>query len=887
MRSTSPTPTSALKIERALNKQAGDPITAAEMATLTSLNARDSNIRDLTGLKFATNLTLLNLYDNKISTLPAGVFEGLNKVTILHLKRNPLKTIKTGAFNGLSSLTKLDLSSVYTNRRSHLTTIESGAFDGLSSLKELNLYYNSLTTLPTGAFQGLSKVTSLNLRKNLLKTIEESAFNGLSSLTKLDLSSVYTNRRSHLTTIESGAFDGLSSLKELNLYYNSLTTLPTGAFQGLSKVTSLNLKRNLLKTIKTGAFNGLSSLTKLDLSSVYTNRRSHLTTIESGAFDGLSSLKELNLYYNSLTTLPTGAFQGLSKVTSLNLKRNLLKTIKTGAFNGLSSLTKLDLSSAYTNSRGHLTVIESGTFKGLSSLKELNLYYNSLTTLPTGAFQGLSKVTSLNLRKNLLRTIKTGAFNGLSSLTKLDLSSVYTNRRSHLTVIESGTFDGLSSLKELNLYYNNLKTLPTGVFKGLSSLTTLNLHRNPGTPFTLRLELARTDTADLEAPGPATVVVKLAQGAPFEATVNLSVEGGTLSATTAAIARGNIQSDPITVQRSGKSPATVSLGTPPVIPSGYFGIKMAVGDSLVRFSPIANQAPLAVDSIPAQNLDANGVAVTVDVTPYFSDPDDEDTLTYSATSDNLGAASVIISGAIVTITPKSPGIATVTVTASDGTLTATQRIAVTVEAAPRVRGDVSGDGVVNIQDLVLVAGRFGQAGDNGADVNGDGVVNILDLVLVAGALGNVAAAPTAWNRDLEIAPTESDVRQWLAQTRRLELTDPEYHQGIAVLQQLLVALTPKETVLLPNYPNPFNPETWIPYRLAGGADVQISIYDAKGMLIRRLDVGHQSAGFYTDRTKAAYWDGRNASGEAAASGIYHYQFRAGDYSQVCRMVIIK
>ena len=101
------------KIERALNKRSGDPVTAAEMATLTSLNARDSNIRDLTGLKFASNLTSLNLYDNNITTLPSGVFEGLSKLTSLYLRRNPLTTIKTGAFNGLSSLTKLDLSSVY------------------------------------------------------------------------------------------------------------------------------------------------------------------------------------------------------------------------------------------------------------------------------------------------------------------------------------------------------------------------------------------------------------------------------------------------------------------------------------------------------------------------------------------------------------------------------------------------------------------------------------------------------------------------------------------------------------------------------------------------------------------------------------------------------
>ena len=206
---------------------------------------------------------------------------------------------------------------------------------------------------------------------------------------------------------------------------------------------------------------------------------------------------------------------------------------------------------------------------------------------------------------------------------------------------------------------------------------------------------------------------------------------------------------------------------------------------------------------------------------------------------------------------------------------------------PQLTGDVNRDGVVNIQDLVLVAGRFGQAGDNGADVNGDGVVNILDLVLVAGALGNVAGAPTAWNRDLEIAPTESDVRQWLAQTRLLELTDPEYHQGIAVLQQLLVALTPKETALLPNYPNPFNPETWIPYRLVEDAVVRLTIHDLSGKAVRTLDLGQQAAAFYESRDKAIYWNGRNDFGERVASGVYFYTLTAGDFTATRKMLVGK
>ena len=222
----------------------------------------------------------------------------------------------------------------------------------------------------------------------------------------------------------------------------------------------------------------------------------------------------------------------------------------------------------------------------------------------------------------------------------------------------------------------------------------------------------------------------------------------------------------------------------------------------------------------------------------------------------------------------NPGTNTITVSVTG--IQETQTVTANAELPP-IPQDVNGDDVVNILDLVSVASVLGEAGqDLMADVNGDGIVNILDLVLVAGALGDAAAAPSAWYRDLErdflspslstrlIAPTTADVRRWLAQAETLDLTDATSLQGVVFLEQLLAALTPKETALLPNYPNPFNPETWIPYRLAEDAVVTLTIYNSSGALVRRLELGHQSAGFYTSRGKAAYWDGRNNFGEGVA-----------------------
>ena len=175
--------------------------------------------------------------------------------------------------------------------------------------------------------------------------------------------------------------------------------------------------------------------------------------------------------------------------------------------------------------------------------------------------------------------------------------------------------------------------------------------------------------------------------------------------------------------------------------------------------------------------------------------------------------------------------------------------------------DVNSDGEVNILDLTFAVANFGATGTHTADVNSDGVVDIVDLVLIAAAIGNTAAAPFMWDLDSEIAPTSADVTAWLHEARQRNLADPAFLRGIAVLESLLKALTPKTTALLPNYPNPFNPETWIPYQLAKESDVTITIYATDGTLVRTLSLGLQTTGLYRSKSRAAYWDGKNEFGE--------------------------
>ena len=220
---------------------------------------------------------------------------------------------------------------------------------------------------------------------------------------------------------------------------------------------------------------------------------------------------------------------------------------------------------------------------------------------------------------------------------------------------------------------------------------------------------------------------------------------------------------------------------------------------------------------------------------------------------------------------------------------------------PRV--DVNRDKVVDILDLVEIAMWLGKVPTNPrADVNGDGIVNTLDLTLVAGHSNwGEAVEPVAVrdpNNPVGKAPLSASVGQQADLTPEtiqgwIDLAQVEddgsaiFDLGIANLERLLHATVPEETKLLLNYPNPFNPETWIPYQLARATDVTVSIYSVNGTLVRTLALGHQSAGVYQSKSHAAYWNGRNELGEQVASGVYFYTLTAGGFSATGKMLVRK
>ena len=217
-------------------------------------------------------------------------------------------------------------------------------------------------------------------------------------------------------------------------------------------------------------------------------------------------------------------------------------------------------------------------------------------------------------------------------------------------------------------------------------------------------------------------------------------------------------------------------------------------------------------------------------------------------------------------------------------------IAIDIKGQPTV-GDVNQDGRVSILDMILVAQHFGDVAPTNSkvDVNRDGVISILDLILVAQHMGEstTSASPSIFAMDNIEGLDPAMIQSWIERAQVEDDGSIAFQHGIAYLQSLLALLIPEETALLPNYPNPFNPETWIPYQLSEPADVTLHIYAVSGSLVRTLALGQMPAGIYETRSRAMYWDGKNGVGESVASGIYFYMLTAGEFTATRKMLIRK
>ena len=352
---------------------------------------------------------------------------------------------------------------------------------------------------------------------------------------------------------------------------------------------------------------------------------------------------------------------------------------------------------------------------------------------------------------------------------------------------------------------------------------------------------------------------------------------------------------PDTPTEASDTETVVSL-TPSPVASPALGEQLTFNVSIVNGKNVAGYAfKLAFDTTALRYISSNNAdylpAGTFALRPVVSG----NQVTLSAVSPNGksdGSGTLAtLTFEVITAKPSMLRFSEVSLTDGDGNaleVSSEDGEVVAVVAPVDIRGDVNGDGVVNLEDMIAAAGHLGRTSEeNTADMNGDGMVNAADLLLIAAAIEQGNAAPSLYSVGVVHLFTAAEVRHWLRLARQVDLTDPMHQKGFLLLEQLLAILTPKETAVLPNYPNPFNPETWIPYHLSKPASVTVSIYTTDGQLVRRLVLGHQSAGIYESRSRAVYWDGRNDLGEPVASGVYFYTLTAGDFAATRKLLIRK
>ena len=880
-------------IAEELGKSPDAPITLEEMKGLRRLEAENRGIRDLTGIQYATNLNELLIRNNQISDLSPTA--GLIELRRLRLDSNPVSDLFP--VKGLKNLTEL--------RFNYCQVSDLSPVTGLTNLGILDFNDNNVTDL--SAVAGLIKLEFLGFPNSSISDLSP-----IAGLINLDTLYFWGHDISDLSPIA-----GLINLKRINSSGRTISDISPVAT--LTNLESLGTWGNPFSDLSPLA--GLTNLEELDICGA------RLEGATLAPLAGLTNLKELYLAGNGISDVsPLLRLTGLNR---LNLAANDISDIST-----VSGFTNLKWLNIHDNHISNLSPLA-----GLTNLKWLNLHDNSISDISPLA--GLTNLTWLGLHNNQISDLS--PLDGFRE--NLNLFTIFNNpvfpiggpkiegpwlwvflpstrRNLDIDLLAEASAGGATELKIATHGATEGKAVGGEVWASgkLPPTGRDNLDELVGHNLT---DGVIYGTVFLYSPREQNTNMFL--GSDQEVKVWLN---GEVIYQRERIERGGDYTDffPATLRR-GKNVLFVAVGTRDEGDGGhsnaFFGFEPGTEYSeatgigyLFSESSIHNGDTFTLD-IRAENvIDLAGWQFDIAFDPArlealglseggFLRTDGGATFFQSGSIDNaagkitgliagrISEGGVSGSGPVLQVRFKAKSEGDTKVALSNflfGTITEDSISAGPLEFHFTVEeqlltGDVNRDGVVNILDLIRVAQQLGKrvSSDSPVDVNGDGIVNIFDLTLVAQGIGG-AAAPAVATDSVDAATVEA----WIAEARLADNGSIAFRQGIANLQNLLSSLIiPDETALHPNYPNPFNPETWIPYQLATPTEVTLTIYDMNGGVVRRLEMGHQPAGMYWSRNSALYWDGRNQRGESAASGLYFYTLRAGDFTGTRKMLVRK
>ena len=707
----------------------------------------------------------------------------------------------------------------------------------LEDLTILEGFYRQIIDL-TG-LEYATNLTSLNLEGNSVTDL--SPLLGLTDLKRLNLNNNTINNVNPLAD--------LTELTLLELKGNQITDLTP--FQGLTRLTSLDLRENIISDLE--PLTGLVSLTDLylttnqisdvsplaDLSNLVTLWISENPIKNAAPLVGLAETIETDIVIPSLVVDPAlrdAIRAALGVDSSKRLTISALQTLTTlqAELSGIRNLTGLKHATALTmlELNGN-SIIDITPIRGLIQLTTLNLSNNAIVDITP--LKGFIALTVLNLSNNPIGNLETLA--ALVGLTTLELSG---NSINNLEVISS-----LTGLLKLNISDNSIIDITP--IQNLRALTALNLSNNPIGNLNVIASLARLTTLELSGNSITDLI-------PLAGLTRLTMLNLNDNAVRNLMPLANL-----------RNLTTLNLGSNAISVLGPITSLRDLKALDLNNNSISDVSPLAsLTQLDTLNLSANTIS---NVEPFAA-------LINLATL-RLAGNPILDTTVLYPLTQRVPPV----------------DIDISVSQYPP--WDVNQDGSVNAIDSAFVTAALGQSGDDivlpRTDVNRDGTVDNADFLLVSENFDeNAAGAPSTVDILAGLRPQD---REMLEAQLEILISESDgslkYLRAIALLQSLLTELHPDKTRLFANYPNPFNPETWIPYQLADSSDVQIFIYDVRGAVIRHLKLGHQPAGYYIERKHAAYWDGRNAMGESVASGIYFYQLQTDNLSLLREMVILK
>ena len=475
-----------------------------------------------------------------------------------------------------------------------ISALKAGDFQGLSGLEQLYLNNNDLSDLPDGIFEGLESLDTLWLNFNtgspfsLTMTLEQEGSNsvvvkvaeGAPFDMEITLSAEGGTLSSTTVTVEGGSLKS----EAVSVSPSDKSRVQTADVQVTVSVESSDFSATDYSNyfgltweeaddleITLAAPPGICGRTQ-EVQDAILALLSDVSDCADVTDAHLAGIAKLVVNFTRATSIKSGDFAGLSSMTWLQPRgSSYIRSVPEDVFDGLSNLQRLYLSL-------NLTALPEDVFDGLSSLQILVLGANQIRALPEDVFDGLTSLTDLRLHNNQLAALPEDVFDGLSSLENLALSV------NNISELHKDLFDSLDNLDGLILTKNKLSALPNGLFQGLGDLETLYLANNPGSPFTF--------TAELEQRGDNGVVVKVAEGAPFNMSVTLNFKAGTLSSNLiVSVNGGDLESGVITSPISDDDGVTVSVVASAFLEGSYQGIQTGLGDSLTLSSASQANAP--------------------------------------------------------------------------------------------------------------------------------------------------------------------------------------------------------------------------------------------------------------------------------------------------------